>query len=103
MNVTENGRIFMREKPMSRFTFSLLFLPPCFFLLPLLPSRLPNDYSKYPGKMDHTTLLCFEIGDNVEEVKRVVEKEEKEREEKEREEREKEEREKGEEKGEEVE
>ncbi len=29
-------------------------------LNPGLP--LPHDYKKYPGKLDHTTCVCFEIG-----------------------------------------
>ncbi|KYQ94484.1 protein phosphatase 2C-related protein [Tieghemostelium lacteum] len=24
--------------------------------------KLPNDYTKYPGKMDHTTAICFKVG-----------------------------------------
>ena len=24
--------------------------------------RLPKDYHKYPGKMDHTTIICFRVG-----------------------------------------
>ena len=24
--------------------------------------RLPSDYMRYPGKMDHTTILCVRVG-----------------------------------------
>jgi hypothetical protein len=24
--------------------------------------KLPDDYTKYPGKMDHSTALCFVVG-----------------------------------------
>ena len=24
--------------------------------------RLPRDYSKYPGKVDHTTAICYQVG-----------------------------------------
>jgi len=34
--------------------------------------RLPNDYTRFPGKMDHTTCVCFRVGDsNIEKAEAV--------------------------------
>ena len=40
-NLTENTRQFMMENP---------------------TLRLPKDYSKYPGKVDHCTVVCYQVG-----------------------------------------
>ncbi|KAM9964979.1 hypothetical protein ACTFIW_004776 [Dictyostelium discoideum] len=33
-----------------------------FFMENNAGKRLPEDYSKYPGKMDHTSIICFKVG-----------------------------------------
>lgn len=40
-NLTENTRQFMMENP---------------------TLRLPKDYGKYPGKVDHCTVVCYQVG-----------------------------------------
>ena len=63
-NLTERGREYLLQNP---------------------TSRLPNDYTKYPGKMDHTTALAVRIGGDLRNVKwGDVCKEERERGERER-------------------
>merc|ERR1711982_178116 len=42
LEITENSRQFMVGNP---------------------NSRLPKDYSKYPGKVDHTSVICFCVGE----------------------------------------
>ncbi|EGG25356.1 protein phosphatase 2C-related protein [Cavenderia fasciculata] len=41
-NTTESSRDFLENNP---------------------GKRLPQDYNKYPGKMDHTTCICFRVGE----------------------------------------
>ncbi|KAN0037096.1 hypothetical protein ACTFIV_002428 [Dictyostelium citrinum] len=33
-----------------------------FFMENNAGKRLPEDYSRYPGKMDHTSIICFKVG-----------------------------------------
>ena len=42
LQITENSRQFMVNNP---------------------NSRLPKDYTKYPGKVDHTSVVCFRVGE----------------------------------------
>ena len=41
--VTEVSRVFMKENPRQ---------------------KLPIDYIKYPGKMDHASVICLTVGKN---------------------------------------
>ena len=42
-SITEVSRIFMKENPRQ---------------------KLPIDYVKYPGKMDHASVICLTVGKN---------------------------------------